>query len=438
MNIIHTPLRQPNTEIKSYKSIKALHNGRLVVVTPTEINHNTFLELLTEQSDNFRVLSNASVIIVTVSVRFNVDSSDIFKYLRPSVLNSLKKNKTIFIFDMSSEGHSPHSEFPIFFPIFEKLYQSCKIHNVDTSNVVFLSSNLRDEQNNIAYANRHNFSPINVCSYLYFEKIMNTTIIPMCQLSNNDTRSLESKYLDAVKSSTDHHTDKIFSSLSRVNRNYRSVATFLLYHSDIRDAGLISHNKFSKSFDPSENPLKWRSANQLSDYSDHHVLDWCNNLPLIVDQTEFDVNWVLRPYHQIHDQTIFQIVNETLVDDYDNTTLFYSEKTFRPISCFQPFVIYGQPGCNRYLKELGYQLYDEWFDLSFDDVEDPVERYRQLLCSIVPVVKMLKNMSSTERIAWRFKNPEILKHNYQVMITNSYSKNKFLTLFQNLEKTLSR
>lgn len=423
MKIIHEPVGSPNTEIRLYSR--------------HEKATNFFFELLKSHSDQFQILAKKHAIVVTFCRKFKDDSSDIFRYLRPSVLNSLKKNKAIFIFDMSTEGWSSRPNHPVLFPIFEKLYQSCKIHGVNTSNVVFFSSNLRDEQNNIAYAKLHNFSLINVCSYVFFEKIMNTTIIPLDRSSNNDTLSLEFKYLDVVKRCTDQHTDKIFSSLSRLNRNCRSVATFLLCHSDIGDAGLISHNNFSKEFDPAIYPSRWRNYNNLSDYSDQQVLDWCDTLPLIVDRKDFNVNWAVEPYPQIHDQTIFQIVNETMVDDYQQTSLFYSEKTFRPISCFQPLVIYGQPGCNRYLKELGYQLYDDWFDLSFDDVEDPVERYRQLLNSITPVVKMLKNMSSADRIAWRFKNPEVLKHNYQVMTTSSYSENKLLGLFRTLENTLS-
>jgi hypothetical protein len=442
MKLIHNPLRYSNIEVKSYKSVKVINNGQLVVTTPNDNVVNDFLfDLLAKNSARFPKLASVPVAIITKSVRFLSDSWDIFKYLRPSVLNALKNNKAILIFDMRSEGHSPTDpSFPIFFPILQKLYRSCKKHDVNTQQVVYLSSNLRDEQNNTQYAKSQGITPIHVCSYLFFEKAMNTTIIPMCQLNSGDDsyyNSVDEQYIHTVKSCSITHTDKIFSSLSRVNRNYRSVATFLLSHSDISDSCLISHNKFNRWNNPADNPTRWRMFNKLFEFSDQQVLNWCTKLPLVVDQSEFDINWVLRPYRHLHDQTVFQIVNETIVDDYQQTTLFYSEKTFRPISCFQPFLIYGQPGCNRYLKELGYQLYDDWFDLSFDDVEDPVERYRQLLNAITPTVKMLEQMSAAERVSWRFKNPDVLKHNFQVMTRSQYSEDKLLNLFQNLENTLN-
>jgi len=131
-------------------------------------------------------------------------------------------------------------------------------------------------------------------------------------------------------------------------------------------------------------------------------------------------------FEKIHSKTIFQIVNETEMDDYQNTALFLSEKTFRPISQFQPFVIYGQPGSNYILKELGYKLYDEWFDLSFDLEKDHVLRYKKLLISVKEACKQLDSMSAKQQIAWRFKNKELLMHNYSTMKKQQYSRDKLV------------
>jgi hypothetical protein len=227
---------------------------------------------------------------------------------------------------------------------------------------------------------------------------------------------------------TQHHTDKIFSSLSRRNRPDRTWAQFQLSVSDIGALGLISHNKLPKS-----DPAHWLAQ---QDYPcDHHTVQqftqWLDTLPLVVDQQNFAVNWALSGgYEHIHHSTCFQIVNETLTSDYAGSSMFYSEKTFRPIRCFQPFVIFGQPGANHYLKHLGYRLYDAWFDLSWDFIQDPVDRHRAMISAITPLVKWLAESTPAVRHQWRFQHADILQHNADVMRKSENIKNKlseFLT-----------
>jgi hypothetical protein len=105
--------------------------------------------------------------------------------------------------------------------------------------------------------------------------------------------------------------------------------------------------------------------------------------------------------------------------------------------CFQPFVIYGQKGCNKHLKEIGYKTYEEWFDLSFDDEEDNILRYKKLLKSIKNTCEYLDSLSLTQQIDWRFKNKEILNHNYKIMCSSEYSKQKIISFLKNLNDTIN-
>jgi hypothetical protein len=229
----------------------------------------------------------------------------------------------------------------------------------------------------------------------------------------------------AVQLHHQHHTDKIFSSLSRKNRPDRTWAQFQLSVSDIGALGLISHNKL---------PAKLRHKSWLAqqDYPcDQHTVQqftqWWHTLPLVVDQQNFAVNWAFTPgYEHIHHSTCFQIVNETLTSDYAGSSMFYSEKTFRPIRCFQPFVIFGQPGANHYLKHLGYRLYDAWFDLSWDFIQDPVARHRGMLDSLRELVHWLASCTPAARQQWRFQHADILQHNAELMHKSENIKNKLI------------
>jgi hypothetical protein len=336
--------------------------------------------------------------------------TDIFSYISKDSLKRIQNKTCFFIFDASTEGFSPVNDFPFF----DMLYYNCEKYTIDPAMIIYVSSNLKDEENIKKYCQANNKSPINVFSFISFEKV---------------ARSLLNLETEQIKCQEDYQ-GKYLSSLSRVNRHYRSLATFLLYHSNIRDKSLISHDAFSKNV----NIASWKAQAGLAEYSITDVENWFSALPLTVDKADFNTNWALdNDYYNIHRKTLFQIVNETLVDNYNNTSVFYSEKTFRPIVCFQPFVIYGQKGCNRHLKEIGYKTYDDWFDLSFDEEEDNVVRYKKLLISVSDTCKYLDSLDKEKQLEWRFKNKKTLRHNFLTMTVSQYSKDKLHVFLKGLD-----
>ena len=347
--------------------------------------------------------------------------SDIFQFIKPKLLKRFIKQKWFFVFDASTEGFSPIYEFPFF----DILYYNCKKYGVDPSQIIYVSANMQDEKNIIEYAKNKNLKSIHVFSFLSFERVLT---IDDKRKRNPDT--IDDEYNKTIFNCQNNFEGKIFSSLSRVNRPYRSVGTFLLCQNNIAKDALISHDTMKI-----ENFQLWKSKYKLNDFTDKQLQDWVDSLPLVVDREDFNVNWAIdTPYDHIHNQTLFQIVNETLVLDRKKTTLFYSEKTFRPVAYFQPFVIYGQPGCNKFLKNLGYHTYDDWFDLSFDDIDDPVERYKGLLQSLNLAINKIKKMSKEEQINWRFKNKDVLIHNFKTMINSDFSRKKLKLFLKDMNR----
>jgi len=347
-------------------------------------------------------------------------TSDVFQFIKPEHLVSMKEQKTFFVFDASTEGFSPIYDCPFF----EMLYFNCEKYSVDPKMIIYVSANLKDELNILKFAADTNRKPFNVFSFLSFEQVLAIS-------DEKKAGAAEEQYQVATGQCEKMFAGKLFSSLSRINRQHRTAGTFMLCTSDISKHALISHDALS--IDKEHIPW-WLEHTGLGEVKPKEFKKWIKGLPLIVDRKDFNINWAInRPYRHIHDQTLFQIVNETLVLDHQETSLFYSEKTFRPVSCFQPFVIYGQYGCNYKLKELGYNLYDEWFDLSFDYEKDPILRYKKLLTSLTSTVNELLSMSREDQIQWRFKSKEILIHNFQTMIKSNYSKNKLAKFLHELD-----
>jgi len=64
-----------------------------------------------------------------------------------------------------------------------------------------------------------------------------------------------------------------------------------------------------------------------------------------------------------------------LVPETGDTWFGLSEKTGMALFFNKPFLVAGSKGFHKILTELGFKLYDELFDYSFDDIEDTEERY---------------------------------------------------------------
>jgi hypothetical protein len=66
---------------------------------------------------------------------------------------------------------------------------------------------------------------------------------------------------------------------------------------------------------------------------------------------------------------------------------FITEKTDKPLSAAQPFIVVSTPFFLKKLKDLGYKTFDKWWDESYDLVEDDSKR-------IVEIQKLILEIST--------------------------------------------
>lgn len=66
---------------------------------------------------------------------------------------------------------------------------------------------------------------------------------------------------------------------------------------------------------------------------------------------------------------LINVVSETSFGSH-----FFTEKTVWPLLYQMPFIIHGACGINKKLTTLGFKLFDEIIDYSFDDIQSPRER----------------------------------------------------------------
>ena len=120
----------------------------------------------------------------------------------------------------------------------------------------------------------------------------------------------------------------------------------------------------------------------------------------------------------LYSNTYFHLTVETRFDKGE--TPFISEKTWRPVVNLQPFIMIGNVGTLKYLKELGFKTFSPFIDESYDLEIDPITRFSM----IENEIKKLNDMPIEELHKWYYSITDILLYNQKHLATfanlNSY------------------
>ena len=120
-----------------------------------------------------------------------------------------------------------------------------------------------------------------------------------------------------------------------------------------------------------EGDLQDRYPQSYSLYETHNLID---KLPIML---EYDGSPIINPVPDPNTQKFFDsslnIVTETSGDTADGV-VFLTEKVYKPMLHFQPFVIVAGPNHILSLKNRGYKTFDNWIDESYDSIQDDQTR----------------------------------------------------------------
>lgn len=118
---------------------------------------------------------------------------------------------------------------------------------------------------------------------------------------------------------------------------------------------------------------------------------------------------------EAHSNSYFEVCFETYIrTEYKSLT----EKIFKPIANFQPFLFIAYPGALQLLRDLGFKTFDGFIDESYDlEIENSVR-----IEKIYKEIERLSNMSKDEIHNWYWGMEDILIHNHNTLI--NYNSNK--------------
>ncbi len=108
-------------------------------------------------------------------------------------------------------------------------------------------------------------------------------------------------------------------------------------------------------------------------------------------------------------ETYFSVVTET---PFTESTYFSTEKVYRPMIQYHPFIVFGAPGTLSNLKELGFKTFSPYIDESYDNEISPFRRMQK----ITKEIKRLCSLSETEIYNWFTSMKYILIYNRQLML----------------------
>jgi hypothetical protein len=153
----------------------------------------------------------------------------------------------------------------------------------------------------------------------------------------------------------------------------------------ITDSVLIKHNDYSQYF---PNDVFYENKKEIID-GDNNALE------------EF--------YRDI----FCDIVTESR---FAQPTANYSEKVYQPMWYKKPFVLAAPPYTLKYLKEQGFKTFSDFWDESYDDIEDHQER----MFKIIDVIDFINSKSIDELRQIYLQMIPILEHNEKLVEETIY------------------
>ena len=102
--------------------------------------------------------------------------------------------------------------------------------------------------------------------------------------------------------------------------------------------------------------------------------------------TSFSHNMVTFFNNNSYYNSYFSIVCETFYEQQG--ALFVSEKIFKPIAYLQPFIVVGQAYVIEYMRHLGYDVFDDIIDHSYDKILNPRHRMEKIKKELIRLCRI--------------------------------------------------
>jgi hypothetical protein len=328
-----------------------------------------------------------------------------FSHIGKKQLNDVRDGKAMLLFDQCLEGY--HAVW-----LWEFFHKECVDYQIPPEAVIYTTGNslcaIQYDQwaTDNAIENRMTAIP-----YVHFEAdVYNNSVWTALEASVD--KHLSYKKINEIKD---------FNCLQKRLRGHRVWFYIRMFEEQLLKHGLVSMNPFNTNTVYFEDRILPKERADVAN----------SMLPLIVhgkNNNEFDDRYYIQ---RIQDQVCLDswvtVVSEASFSDFDQQ-LFLSEKVFKPIVCFHPFIILGNKGSLKELRDMGYKTFDGFIDESYDNLST-FERYDAIVESIKKIIAI------EDKASWIESMRPILEHNYENLKKNA---TKINPAFDSLEKAYNK
>lgn len=300
--------------------------------------------------------------------------------------------------------------------VIQTIHQYVYSKKIPLNKVILQTGNTNGNDQYNDYCFRHSIplnKGMNISCLEYFEWMASRHIY---EFKNSKENIALPKNIDYSK------IEKTFLCLNRVHR-WQRVNLFLLWNKfNLIDDSYFTLNKQSGL--PSENVLRDLLDPKLIEkynINDSYIDEIESTLPLELD--EFKESSVMAllygPIDSYYQSSLISVVTETNVGEIFNT-----EKIFKPMVHRQPFIVVGPYKTLENLRNMGYKTFSDFYDESYDDIKDPIER----LIKVVELCKEISEWDEKKKKTLFYKSMTITTHNYE-LLSSFYANKKMRSNF---------
>jgi hypothetical protein len=178
-----------------------------------------------------------------------------------------------------------------------------------------------------------------------------------------------------------------------------------LLETGLIDQGLVSY--FPPERSKLEEIIKWSTARHHSTDAEAQALEAIDALGKSFQIDTDSPNGSMSTYIDIKScqSALIHVVSETC---FYNGKLHLTEKIFKPIVAKQPFLLLASKGNLAYFKSYGFKTFSDFWDESYDDIEDDNERVE----AVVNILQKLSELSYEQQCELRKATQEIVEYNW--------------------------
>ena len=320
-----------------------------------------------------------------------------FHFISEVALNHLRHSNNFYI-TIYSELENEIDKHDIL-----KLYDECLRYNIPRNKIIIFSNNINPNKIITLFKNKFKIQNSKEFLFINFNE----------QLLFKGDELLNDKLFNFFVKVDELNTKKKYRGLflNKRLREHRLIILSLLANDNLIDKNLISFNMNYTNVDFFEEYISKNHYIRVDEYSNKSTM-------LDTIFTNSDVNKILNGFKllksinkkildiddisekenasfEVDDKslyldTYFSIVGET--EFFDNWKDYTTEKVIKPIQQFHPFVIIGRPYVLKDLKSYGFKTFSDFWDESYDNIEDNQHR----ILKVYELIRELINKSDEE------------------------------------------